>query len=67
MSDWQPIETAPIDGTKIIARESAGPRKDPKVAWAYRYNNDPKYVLSWTHEGGGIMLPYRPDEWKPIE
>ena len=63
-SEWRPIESAPTDGTKIRARERSYPYRD-KTAWAYRHS--PAHVLCWAHEGGGILLPFRSDEWMPLD
>lgn len=69
MSDWQPIKTAPLDGTWIRARETGYPHRD-RLASAYRLS--PQHFLCWNHTdlngvGGGILLPFHPDEWQPKE
>lgn len=64
VKDWQPISTAPTDGTRIRARETQSPYRE-KIAWAHRHS--PEHVLVWLHEGGGILLPFCPDQWQPLD
>jgi hypothetical protein len=63
MTDWQPIATAPLDGTKVMTRETESPYREG-VAYAYRAS--PECVLSWCPMFSGILLPYRPSEWKSL-
>lgn len=57
---WQPIETAPKDGTPFLAACKWGIGGD----WYYvtmHYKND-QPLVSWTHE-----VVREPTHWKPIK
>lgn len=59
---WQPIETAPKDGTRFLAawRWKFGTKKD----WCYvvmHYGHD-GFIVSWDFDGDA-----EPTHWKPIK
>ena len=61
MSDWQPIETAPKDGTKIIAFDHhAGV---VIVRWRMRW---PETGCEWIEATGEEYENYRPTHWMPL-
>lgn len=53
MSDWQPIETAPRDGTEVLLHQSR---------WVTIGCFDPDDNSWWCVEGGEI----EPDHWQPL-
>lgn len=69
MSEWQPIKSAPKDGTPILI---FNPRNDRKpvceAAWAYDYEGAPGYWA--TPHGvkgrGYTILPEAPTHWMPL-
>jgi hypothetical protein len=73
MSEWQPIETAPKDGTRIIGRLSyANPRRNWKLSYTTRKTFWGKTshvpIYGWNHgrdpEDMGL---WSPTQWKPIK
>lgn len=59
--EWQPIETAPKDGTRIIVTR----RKYPAEFFA------PIRIVRWANRNGWRYtryktLPFKPDFWQPL-
>lgn len=54
MSDWQPIETAPKDGTWVLVHRAHWYLPE-LVQWTYR-----GYWESWAHG------PFQPTHWIPV-
>lgn len=72
MSDWQPIETAPKDGTFILAVVAGF---TPAVArWEYHYGEgsfeylDPESLAAYEHFQAYIDSsdPWAPTHWMPL-
>jgi len=65
-TDWQPIETAPKDGTPILARMLWYPRGlHGREEYAERYFD----ILRWTTFNGGGWVHYmlgQPTHWMPL-
>lgn len=67
---WQPIETAPRDGTRILIylpKSLTGPVKE--VWWAIEYDGDPKGHWETPIGPGGrgyTILPDAPTRWQPL-
>ena len=61
MSEWQPIETAPKDGTKIIVFD----HYDGVVIarWRMRW---PESGYEWIEATGEEYENYRPTHWMPL-
>jgi len=55
MTEWQPIETAPRDGTEIIAFD---PRADLDPVFLVHYEE-----YHWYDRGGRIWMP---THWMPL-
>ena len=65
MSGWHPIDTAPRDGTRIIARrnpEDVGGKG--RVTWFGKTSHVPLYGWCIGTDPENIDL-WRPDEWRP--
>lgn len=58
MSEWQPIETAPKDGTAIILSAYSG-ALDRMVSWDGRWSD---WGGVWTHHG----RISQPTHWMPL-
>ncbi len=57
--DWQSIETAPMDGTEILAFTHEGPR----IVW--RVDGDDGYWEDMQRMLAGAT-PFRPTHWMPL-
>lgn len=71
MTDWQPIETAPKDGTEILVLVNKTPMK---TRWYTPYLNgkpDPYGKSEWQQQDmrggfGSYGGPLRPTHWMPL-
>lgn len=75
---WQPIETAPLDGTEVLLRSPAYSEDEFSVdTGCYRIDanddpDNPKWGLMWLDNSyddfscGLASNPLRPTHWKPI-
>jgi len=61
---WQPIETAPRDGTRIIVNQSNTMfHKFAEVHWGQA----PNYKIGWVgHDNEGTYLSKNPTHWMPL-
>ena len=64
MSEWKPIESAPKDGTRILAIWGDYPMRI--IAW--KECNDGPYgpFANWVPESGPIVLGQAPRLWHPL-
>lgn len=61
-AEWQPIDTAPKDGTSILIYTGEG-----IVEASYQYGNWEQAPCYATYEGcGGVALSCKPTHWKPL-
>jgi hypothetical protein len=61
MTKWQPIETAPKDGTEIIAYRKVQPPHIEAMSWA-DYGDTGRWY--WTYDGDSPDV--QPTHWIPI-
>lgn len=66
MTEWQPIETAPKDGTRILAWQPEGQWKSRRLLRGARAE-----IVYWHRpanpEHGGFWVPsFRPTHWMPL-
>jgi hypothetical protein len=70
MSEWQPIETAPKDGTEIVAvgRLKSDERYQIRRACITRWSNGgpPVYAEGWSFVAPGISDLFVPTHWMPL-
>lgn len=59
--DWQPIETAPRDGTQILATPCFGTSNEPYQIW---YDSTGKRWHGWRHSS--IRITAEPTHWQPL-
>ncbi|WP_347220303.1 hypothetical protein [Chryseobacterium sp.] len=57
MSERQPIETAPRDGTPILV---FGEGNVVSVSWHH-------HIERWLDTARGVSIPFTPTEWAPLE
>jgi predicted esterase len=64
MSEWQPIETAPIDGTDILVCMTHNLSDDEweTVQWVDYYFPD----AGWIIFRGRVDIPFPPTHWMPL-
>lgn len=67
MSEWQPIETAPMDGTPILLY---GPYEDISVAkWGPGWSclADGRHAIAWQSDFGTEYIDFScPTHWMPL-
>lgn len=68
MREWRPIDTAPKDGTPILAFI---PDADPEeriyvLRWDKHYAGDGPWLYRWTEAGGEGYQTYAPTHWMPL-
>ena len=62
-SAWQPIETAPTDGTRILAVHENG--SDIQITWFGKTSHVPLYGWCEGEDAEDIDL-WRPTHWQPL-
>lgn len=64
MSAWQPIETAPMDGTSILVcvTHNIGPDEWETVQWV----DWARLPFVWPHYLDRIDIPFPPTHWMPL-
>ncbi len=65
VSQWQPIETAPKDGTPVLVYAQL----DPPEKWAAYMRDLPPLIAitSWHHDAGFCVCEVRePTHWMPL-
>lgn len=69
-SPWQPIETAPKDGTLILGRRPGGIWDDSNIMYAVvQWSTDYGPIGFWSlvvHHGHELDREWIPTEWRPI-
>ena len=58
--EWQPIETAPIDGTEVLV---FGPKQDGVYLAAYKYGD---WCVAGPWDDGWTELLSPPTHWMPL-
>ena len=68
MSIWQPIETAPLDGTYIDLWDGYMNCRVTDAAWTYHYyrNGKPEGPKSWGIDSRDWAFCEKPTHWMPI-
>jgi hypothetical protein len=64
VNEWQPIETAPRDGTAVLVTNG----ETQRVAWTQRPKEDGDYLV-WTYyvtRAGGAATMVEPTHWMPL-
>lgn len=64
MSEWQPIETAPRDGTAILVTDG----QTQRVAWT-QHPAEHGNVAAWTYyitRSGAYVVIMNPTHWMPL-
>lgn len=64
MSEWQPIETAPKDGTTVIAFRPTDPPHVEGMYWA-TYDGTDEGAWHWTYDGDAPSSN-QPTHWMPL-
>ncbi len=64
MTDWQPIETAPRDGTKIIAWRPAVGVAD--TMYYAEYEGLTGGAWHWADDGDAPHVERQPTHWMPL-
>lgn len=69
MSEWQPIETAPKDGTEFIGLKGRlvfrTKNQQYYVKWPHEVGG-PTYRDEWTYEDASSFTPWSPTHWMPL-
>ena len=72
MSDWQPIETAPTDGTRVLAWcKERGARETYVTQYPFRsegFKAGKRSTNQWRWEEpvAGVCFRWRPTHWMPL-
>lgn len=67
--EWQPIETAPKDGTKFIALKGSQARTTYHGQHYVKYPHEdggPTYRDVWNYEALGAIISWNPTIWMPL-
>jgi hypothetical protein len=63
-NEWQPIETAPKDGTHIIAWNKTHGEK--MCCWYWHENTNDQLEEGWIYYYGCASYKFNPKKWKPM-
>ena len=63
MSVWQPIETAPKDGTPILIYEPPYFDATPHATYVCSWDT---YKEAWVEHSGECYAQYEPTHWMPL-
>ena len=66
MIDWQPIETAPRDGTEILAHNADGKHDAPRSDVALIYWPSHWRYPTWVNAATGELEPGNITHWMPL-
>jgi hypothetical protein len=68
MSEWQPIETAPKDGTVIDLWDAYCKCRVVNASWAHHYflNSKPQNEKSWGRDDRDGPFCAKPTHWMPL-
>ena len=65
MMKWQPIETAPKDGTTIIAFRPTSPPHIEGMCWVADDDGTGDWYWSYDGDGPGVHM-VKPTHWMPL-
>lgn len=66
IQNWQPIETAPRDGTEVILWDVFGVTT-AYWGWSDDYAKEIGYIPTWWATYPGAHNPQTPTHWMPIQ
>jgi hypothetical protein len=70
VSEWQPIETAPKDGTLVVLVGKivdgwAQPTRACVGSWSFE-QRPPYFVAGWAFVAPGYIAEFNPTHWMPL-
>jgi hypothetical protein len=63
--EWQPIETAPKDGTPVLIHVPTGQRPVYEAEWHRPWESAPEDKC-WWQTRSGMVLPEHATHWMPL-
>jgi hypothetical protein len=70
MAEWRTIDSAPKDGTEIVAigrTTHGGSRLRASItAWYERYEDSPVWAAGWSYVAPGYADTFEPTHWMPL-